>query len=79
MWYTDLSSLQNTFAGNLAWISVSVRNQHGWFRGGKLWILSPQILRKLGHEIRKQISHKNYLQKMSIIPSAFFASFFIKL
>ena len=27
---------------------------------------------KMGQEIKK-ISHKNYLQKMSIIPSAFFA------
>ena len=26
----DLSSLQNGFAGNLAWFSVSVRGHHGW-------------------------------------------------
>ena len=26
----DMSSLQNGFAGNLAWFSVSVRGHHGW-------------------------------------------------
>ena len=39
----DMSSLQNGFAGNLAWFSVSVRGHHGWSWG--------ENLRNLGHQI----------------------------
>ena len=40
---SNLSSLQNIFAGNLVWFSVSVRGHHGWARGE---ILGLQILGK---------------------------------